>query len=65
MSSAAEKQNVSYTQFACIGTGFSGIGLGATIKRWYGITDVQLFDAADNVGGTWEVNTYPGTLLNK
>ncbi|CCF40220.1 hypothetical protein CH063_10847 [Colletotrichum higginsianum] len=24
----------SYTQFACVGTGFSAIGLGATLKRW-------------------------------
>lgn len=60
MSGATTKEDVTYTQFACIGTGFSGIGLGATLKRWYGITDVQLFDAASDAGGTWNVNTYPG-----
>ena len=48
------------SQFACIGTGFSAIGLGATLKRWHGITDVQFFEKRDNLGGTWYANNYPG-----
>lgn len=50
----------SYSQFACIGSGFSAIGLGATLKRWHGITDVQFFERHDNLGGTWYANSYPG-----
>jgi cation diffusion facilitator CzcD-associated flavoprotein CzcO len=50
----------SYSQFACIGTGFSAIGLGATLKRWYGITDVRFFERHSQLGGTWFVNQYPG-----
>ncbi|KAL0932219.1 ATP-binding cassette [Colletotrichum truncatum] len=50
----------SYTQFACIGTGFSGIGLGASLRRWYGIDDIRFFERNSNLGGTWFVNRYPG-----
>ncbi|KAJ4424050.1 hypothetical protein N0V82_001297 [Gnomoniopsis sp. IMI 355080] len=49
-----------YTQFACIGTGFSGIGLGATLKRWYNISDIQFFERNSSLGGTWLANRYPG-----
>ncbi|KAK2599994.1 hypothetical protein QQS21_005296 [Conoideocrella luteorostrata] len=49
-----------YSQFACIGSGFSGIGLGATLKRWYGITDVRIFERHSDLGGTWFANKYPG-----
>jgi cation diffusion facilitator CzcD-associated flavoprotein CzcO len=49
-----------YSQFACIGTGFSAICLGATLKRWYGINDIQFFERYSELGGTWFGNTYPG-----
>lgn len=55
-----EAEQVSYTQFACIGTGFSGIGLGAQLKRWYNITDIQFFERQASLGGTWYANRYPG-----
>lgn len=57
-----EKQRAGYSQFACIGSGFSAIGLGATLKRWYGITDVRFFERHDQLGGTWFANQYPGKL---
>ncbi|KAF3807888.1 ABC transporter FUM19 [Colletotrichum gloeosporioides] len=50
----------SYSQFACVGTGFAGIGLGATLKRWYDIGDIQFFERNSKLGGTWFVNQYPG-----
>lgn len=59
----ATKDKTTYSQFACIGTGFSAIGLGATLKRWYGITDIQFFERHEQLGGTWFVNQYPGTYL--
>ncbi|KAL2258218.1 hypothetical protein VTK26DRAFT_8563 [Humicola hyalothermophila] len=55
---------VPYTQFACIGTGFSGICLGATLARWYGIADVALFSRDADLGGTWAANRYPGAACD-
>ncbi|KAF2182322.1 FAD/NAD(P)-binding domain-containing protein [Zopfia rhizophila CBS 207.26] len=49
-----------YTQFACVGTGISAIGLGATLQRWYGITDIQFFERHADLGGTWYINKYSG-----
>lgn len=61
MASLSEEDPVfSYSQFACIGTGFSGIALGATLQRWYGITDIRFFDKQSVLGGTWHINQYPG-----
>ncbi|KAF5563133.1 ACB 4-hydroxyacetophenone monooxygenase [Fusarium phyllophilum] len=51
------------SQFACIGAGFSGIALGATLKRWYGITDVLFFERHSDLGGTWYANKYPAKLV--
>ncbi|KAJ5812684.1 hypothetical protein N7474_008985 [Penicillium riverlandense] len=49
-----------FSQIGCIGAGFSGIGLGASLYRWYGITDVQFFERRASSGGTWFANNYPG-----
>ena len=51
---------VTYSQFACIGAGFSGIGLGATLKRWYKNNDIVFFEKNEKLGGTWFINQYPG-----
>ncbi|KAG5299811.1 monooxygenase [Histoplasma capsulatum G186AR] len=50
----------SYTRVACIGAGFSGIGLGATLKRWHNFDDIRLFERHPDSGGTWWANRYPG-----
>jgi cation diffusion facilitator CzcD-associated flavoprotein CzcO len=42
-----------------IGTGFSGIALACALQK-AGIPDVLLLEKADDVGGTWRENTYPG-----
>ncbi|KAH8646209.1 hypothetical protein BX600DRAFT_390517 [Xylariales sp. PMI_506] len=57
---APREEFVTYSQFACIGAGFSGIALGATLTRWYGISDVQFFERHSDLGGTWHTNKYPG-----
>lgn len=54
---------VSYSQFACVGTGFSAIGLGATLQRWYGIDNIAFFEKFEELGGTWFINKYPGIYL--
>ncbi|WP_336082679.1 flavin-containing monooxygenase [Nocardia sp. SSK8] len=42
-----------------LGAGFGGIGL--TIKlREAGFDDIVVLDRADELGGTWQANTYPG-----
>ena len=42
-----------------IGAGFSGIAMGAKMKR-AGRDDFVILEQADEVGGTWRDNTYPG-----
>lgn len=54
-----------YTRFAVVGFGISGIGVGASLKRWYGIDDVCFFERHDTLGGTWHINKYPGMVLYK
>lgn len=51
----------SYSQIACIGAGISGIALGATLKRWYQLDDIRLFERHSDCGGTWHISSYPGT----
>ena len=44
---------------AVIGGGLSGIGAAVMLRR-AGIGDVVVLERADDVGGTWRDNTYPG-----
>lgn len=44
---------------AIIGAGFGGLGTAMMLKR-AGINDFVVLERAAEVGGTWEVNTYPG-----
>src|SRR5215207_3628523 len=62
---ASREQNLSaaplpgHVDVAVIGAGFSG--LGAAIKlRQAGRHDFVVLERADEVGGTWEANRYPG-----
>src|SRR5919199_4628236 len=42
-----------------IGGGFSGLGMAIRLKQ-AGIEDFVILERADDVGGTWQANTYPG-----
>jgi cation diffusion facilitator CzcD-associated flavoprotein CzcO len=42
-----------------IGGGFSGLGMAIRLKQ-SGIDDFIVLERADNVGGAWHYNTYPG-----
>jgi cation diffusion facilitator CzcD-associated flavoprotein CzcO len=44
---------------AIIGTGFAGLGMAIRLKQ-AGIEDFVVLERADDVGGTWRDNTYPG-----
>ena len=48
---------------AIVGTGFSGIAMGVMLKR-AGIESFTIFEKADDVGGTWRENTYPGAACD-
>ena len=44
---------------AVVGAGMSGLCVAIALLRT-GITDVTIYEKADEVGGTWRDNTYPG-----
>jgi cation diffusion facilitator CzcD-associated flavoprotein CzcO len=48
---------------AIIGTGFGGLGMAARLKR-AGIHDLVLLERADDLGGTWRDNSYPGATCD-
>jgi cation diffusion facilitator CzcD-associated flavoprotein CzcO len=44
---------------AIVGTGFSGLGMAIRLKQ-EGEEEFVLLERADDIGGTWRDNTYPG-----
>src|SRR5690242_13467259 len=46
-----------------IGCGFAGLGAAIRLKR-DGIDDFVVVERADEVGGTWRDNTYPGAACD-
>jgi cation diffusion facilitator CzcD-associated flavoprotein CzcO len=49
----------SHTRVAIVGAGFSGLCMAIRLRR-DGIEDFVVLERADEVGGTWRDNTYPG-----
>jgi cation diffusion facilitator CzcD-associated flavoprotein CzcO len=47
-----------YTRAVIVGTGFSGLGMGIALQE-QGV-DFVILESADEVGGTWRDNSYPG-----
>ncbi|MFI0453441.1 flavin-containing monooxygenase [Actinomadura sp. 6N118] len=48
---------------AIVGSGFSGIGLAIRLKQ-AGFTDLTIFEKAEDLGGVWRDNTYPGAACD-
>ena len=46
-----------------VGAGFAGLGAAIALKR-AGIEDIAILERADEVGGTWRDNTYPGVAVD-
>ncbi len=46
-------------RIAIVGAGFGGLGLAIQLKQ-HGIDTFEVFEKADEIGGTWRANTYPG-----
>lgn len=53
-----------HVRVAVIGAGFSGLAVGRRLLRHAGITDFVILERADDVGGTWRDNTYPGAACD-
>ncbi|XVS67082.1 flavin-containing monooxygenase [Actinosynnema sp. CA-299493] len=51
------------TAVVVIGAGFAGIGMALGLRR-AGFTDVTVLERADDVGGVWRDNTYPGAACD-
>jgi cation diffusion facilitator CzcD-associated flavoprotein CzcO len=47
------------TDIAIVGAGIAGLNMAIALKQ-AGYEDVLVIERADEVGGTWEANTYPG-----
>ncbi len=50
---------IQHVEIAICGTGFSGIGAAIRLRQ-AGFVDFVLLERADEVGGTWRDNSYPG-----
>lgn len=50
-------------EIAVIGSGFSGLGMAARLRE-AGIGDFVVLERANDVGGTWRDNTYPGAACD-
>jgi cation diffusion facilitator CzcD-associated flavoprotein CzcO len=48
---------------AILGAGFAGIGTAIRLKQ-AGIESFTIFERADEIGGTWRDNTYPGAACD-
>jgi cation diffusion facilitator CzcD-associated flavoprotein CzcO len=48
-----------HVRVAIVGSGFSGLGMAIRLRR-AGIEDFVILERADDVGGTWRDNSYPG-----
>ncbi len=48
-----------HVQVAIIGSGFAGLAMAIQLKR-HGTEDFMVLERADDVGGAWRDNTYPG-----
>src|SRR5262249_15346032 len=46
-----------------IGCGFGGMGAAIQLKRLR-IDSILMLDRADDLGGTWHLNTYPGLAVD-
>jgi cation diffusion facilitator CzcD-associated flavoprotein CzcO len=44
---------------AIVGSGFGGLGAAIRLRQ-RGVRDIEIFERADDLGGTWRDNVYPG-----
>jgi len=56
-------QSPSDFEVLIVGSGFSGLGAGIALKKM-GLDDFAILERADDLGGTWRDNTYPGLTVD-
>ncbi|CAI6016739.1 unnamed protein product [Clonostachys chloroleuca] len=49
-----------YNDVVIIGAGLSGINLACQLQRKLGVSDYVIYDRAQELGGAWAANKYPG-----
>jgi len=54
-----DRQAAPHVRVAIAGSGFAGLGTAIRLKQ-AGVRDVAIFERADELGGTWRDNAYPG-----
>ncbi|HCI82421.1 MAG TPA: 4-hydroxyacetophenone monooxygenase, partial [Ktedonobacter sp.] len=54
-----DETHVRHVHIAILGTGFSGLGMAIRLKQ-SGEDDFVVMEKANDIGGTWRDNTYPG-----
>ena len=54
-----QQRELGRVRIAIIGSGFAGLGMAIRLRQ-AGITDFVVLERAEDVGGTWRDNTYPG-----
>lgn len=62
MNSVTANQTLDF-EVVIVGSGFSGLGTGIALKK-IGIDDFVILERADDLGGTWRDNTYPGLTVD-
>lgn len=60
---AARAQAVNRADMLIVGAGFSGLIMAMEARR-RGVRDVAVLEKADEIGGTWRENTYPGVACD-
>jgi cation diffusion facilitator CzcD-associated flavoprotein CzcO len=55
----ADGSNSAVLKVAIIGSGFGGLGMAYSLRQ-SGIEHFAIFEKANDLGGTWRENTYPG-----
>ena len=61
--SASGDSGPRHFHIAIVGSGFAGLGMAIRLKQ-RGVEDFVIFERADDVGGTWRDNTYPGVACD-
>jgi cation diffusion facilitator CzcD-associated flavoprotein CzcO len=61
--SATQTVEVEHVRVAVIGAGLAGVAAGVALKN-EGIEDFVILERADDVGGVWRANTYPGVACD-
>src|SRR6478736_6346605 len=51
------------TSVTIVGAGFGGVAAAIELQR-HGFRDITILDAADDLGGTWLYNSYPGAACD-